>query len=76
MIGDDLTPRPARAEAFADGAMSVSEATRFSGIGRTQLYALMAADRLPFATVGVRRLIPRRELIALLTRAGRADAAA
>ena len=69
-------PRPALTEVFADGAVTVPETTRFSGIGRTQLYDLMATGRLPFTKVGARRLIPRRGLIDLLAGAAGPDAAA
>ena len=40
------------------GAVTVGEATRFSGIGRSSLYELMTAGELPFTKVGARRLIP------------------
>jgi excisionase family DNA binding protein len=63
MTSDVDTARPVRAELFADGAVTVAEAVRFSGIGRTHLYDLMADGRLPFAKVGSRRLIARRGLI-------------
>jgi excisionase family DNA binding protein len=45
-----------------DGAMTLAEATRFSGIGRTQLYDLMGRGVLKFLRCGNRRLIPREEL--------------
>jgi len=38
-------------------AVSVAEATRLSGLGRSFLYAGIAARRLPFISRGKRRLI-------------------
>ncbi len=76
MTSDVDTARAGRAELFADGAVTVAEAVRFSGIGRTQLYDLMTAGRLPFTKVGSRRLIPRRGLVDLLAGGAGPDAAA
>ncbi len=45
-----------------DGAMTIPRAVDFSGIGRTTLYGLHAAGRLPFVKVGSRTLIPRAAL--------------
>lgn len=53
---------------FADGAMSVPEAARLTGLGRTQLYVLMGTGELAYTKVGSRRLIPRRALVELLAR--------
>jgi excisionase family DNA binding protein len=55
-------------EVFADGALTVTAAAQFSGIGRSRLYELMTTGDLPFCQVGTRRLIPRRALAALLAR--------
>jgi excisionase family DNA binding protein len=55
-------------EVFADGALTVTAAVDFSGIGRSRLYELMDTGDLPFCQVGARRLIPRRALAALLAR--------
>ena len=55
--GDDLV---------ADGCLSVSDATAFSGIGLSQLYTEMASGRLPYVQHGRRRLIPRKALVRLL----------
>jgi excisionase family DNA binding protein len=49
-----------------DGAVDVSEACRFTGVGRSFLYSLMEAGRLPYLKLGKRRLIPRAELRRLL----------
>lgn len=38
-------------------AVSVREATRLSGIGRSTLYALMGSKRLDYAKVGRSRLV-------------------
>ena len=76
MTREENTPRTGRPEAFAEGAVTVAEASRFSGIGRTQLYALMGAGLLPFAKVGARRLVARRGLIDLLATPADPDARA
>lgn len=60
---------------FADGAMTVAQATQFSGLGRSSLYELMTAGELPFIKIGCRRLIPRRALIDLLVRHANTPAA-
>ncbi len=49
-----------------DGAVTVSEAVVWSGVGRTRLYAEMADGNLPFVQKGRRRLIPRKALRQLL----------
>jgi excisionase family DNA binding protein len=76
MTREQTTTRPGRAETFSDGAVTVAEAVRFSGVGRSQLYRLMTRGELPFAKVGARRLIPRRGLIALLANPADPDARA
>lgn len=53
-------------EVLADGALSVGQATKFSGIGRSELYKRMGEGTLPFVKIGKRRLIPRRALVELL----------
>ena len=55
------------AEPVVDGAMSVAEAVRFSGLSRSELYKLMTAGRLTYTKVGRRRLIPRKALVGLLS---------
>lgn len=55
-------------------ALSVDDAARQSGLGRTTLYELMQAGQLPFAKIGARRLILVDDLRALLA-AHRSDAA-
>lgn len=51
---------------LADGTLTIGDAVRFSGIGRTALYRLMGAGRLPYAQQGRRRLVPRKALVELL----------
>lgn len=74
MIRQHTDTHPTRAEVFAEGAVTVTEAARFSGLGRTLLYALMTTGRLPSAKVGARRLIARRGLIELLAAGADPDA--
>jgi excisionase family DNA binding protein len=45
--------------------VSVREAARISGVGRTKLYALMASGRLGFVKVDKRRLVVRRSISTL-----------
>jgi excisionase family DNA binding protein len=45
--------------------ISVREAARISGVGRTKLYALMADGRLKFIKIDKRRLVVRRSISAL-----------
>jgi excisionase family DNA binding protein len=49
-------------ELARDGAVSVRAACEFLGIGRTQLYQLMASGQLRFVKLGSRRLVLRREM--------------
>lgn len=53
-------------ELVADGCKTVAAAVEFSGIGRSELYNLMAAGELKYLMNGSRRLIPVRELRRLL----------
>lgn len=55
-------------ELMSDGALGIEDAQRFCGLGRTVLYALMTEGKLPYTKVGARRLIPKRALVALLSR--------
>lgn len=47
-------------------ALSVDQAARRAGIGRTKLYELMGDGALPFAQIGARRLILVDDLNSLL----------
>jgi len=51
---------------ISDGTLTITEAQRFSGLGRTFLYSLMERGELRFAKVGKRRLIPKKALLELL----------
>ena len=53
-------------DVWADGGMTIAEAVRFAGIGRSTMYVEMDADRLPYTKVGRRRIVARRGLVALL----------
>ena len=50
----------------SEGAVTVSDAVNWSGVGRTRLYLEMAEGNLPFVQKGKRRLIPRKALRRLL----------
>jgi excisionase family DNA binding protein len=45
-----------------EGAVVVEEAVKFSGIGRTTLYGMIANGEIRTVKIGKRRLIPRAEL--------------
>lgn len=53
-------------DVWADGSMDVSEAERFTGLGRTSLLSLAYAGVIPSVRVGRRRLFSRAGLIDLL----------
>ena len=48
-------------------AVSIPEAMRLTGLGRSTIYRLIDANRLPRVKVGVRTLIPFEPLHALAT---------
>jgi excisionase family DNA binding protein len=48
------------------GAMDITDACEFVGVGRSFLYTLMESGSLRFIKLGRRRLIPRLELQRLL----------
>ena len=62
----DTSPRERRL--VADGAVGIAEACRFTGLGRTTLYAMMERGELSYVKVpGTRRrLVPRSELTRIL----------
>ncbi len=47
---------------LAEGAMTVDEAIKWSGIGRSLLFKAMNGGKLPYIQSGTRRLIPRLAL--------------
>lgn len=51
-----------------EGSVTVSEATTWSGLPRSNLYELMERGELAYTKVGRRRLIMRRSLRDLLRR--------
>jgi len=55
-------------ELVRDGAMTIAEACRFAGVGRSYLYEAMARGELPFLKIGAARRIPRRALEEWLAR--------
>jgi len=46
----------------ADGFLTVGEAAKFSGLGRTTIYSLMERGQLEYAKIGKARRIPKRAL--------------
>jgi len=58
-------------DVWMDGGLTVAEAVRFAGVGRSTLYGEMEAGRLPYSKVGRRRIVARRGLVALLAGAAR-----
>ncbi|OUM99331.1 MAG: hypothetical protein BAA04_09720 [Firmicutes bacterium ZCTH02-B6] len=55
-------------ELVRDGAMTIAEACRFAGVGRSYIYEAMARGELPFLKIGAARRIPRRALEEWLAR--------
>jgi excisionase family DNA binding protein len=53
---------------WSDGAMRVADAAKFSGISRSELYALMNRGELPWSSTGRNRLVPRKWLVQFLER--------
>lgn len=51
---------------LSQGTVGITEATAFTGLGRTFLYALMERGDIRYVKAGKRRLIPRSELTRLL----------
>jgi excisionase family DNA binding protein len=59
--------REAKAVPFAERlSCTINEACEATGLGRTKLYELIATDQLITTTVGRRRLVMVRSLLALL----------
>jgi excisionase family DNA binding protein len=54
-------------EGFEPLAVTVPNATKYSGLGRTKLYELIAQGKIKSTTVGKRRLIDFASLKAFLT---------
>lgn len=50
----------------SEGAMTVREAVRFTGISRSDLYRFMESGRLPWLKPCRNRLIPRKALVDLM----------
>lgn len=62
-----MAPDAADIELLRDGSMTVRQAAEWSGLSRSELFALMADGTLPWWTHGQKkRLIPRRPLAELL----------
>ncbi|HKN11375.1 MAG TPA: helix-turn-helix domain-containing protein [Pseudomonadota bacterium] len=47
-------------------AHGITSATQATGIGRTTLYNLMQAGKLPYIKIGTPRLIPHEALVKLV----------
>jgi excisionase family DNA binding protein len=59
--------REAKAVPFAERlSCTINEACEATGLGRTKLYELISTDQLITTTVGRRRLVMVRSLLALL----------
>jgi hypothetical protein len=67
MVADDKVDTKA-IEAFSDGALTVGQATQFSGLGRTTINELIAAKEVVSRRVSGRRLIARRSLVERMAR--------
>ena len=61
-------PRPGRVAEVEPVLLSVEEAARCLGVGRTQVFVLLRQGALKSVRIGRRRLIPRSELDAYVQR--------
>lgn len=61
-----MTEKNAAQDLLADGAMTITEAMEWSGIGKTRLYDMIKEGRLAYVQMGGRKLIPRKGLRELL----------
>lgn len=50
---------------FDDGLITVSEASKFLGLSRSQLYSIMESGHLVYVKLGRSRRIPKRALVDL-----------
>jgi excisionase family DNA binding protein len=46
-----------------DGLMAVTEAAKFVGLSRSELYVRMGRGELPYCLIGRRRLVPKKALV-------------
>ena len=53
-------------------ALSIRNATQYTGLSRSTLYRMMATGQLPSIKIGVRRLIRMQDLDALIVAASEA----
>jgi excisionase family DNA binding protein len=47
------------ADLMAKGTVTIAQAVKDYGIGRSRIYELMMDGELPYSQIGARRLIPR-----------------
>jgi excisionase family DNA binding protein len=52
----------------ADGLDRIPEVSRFLGISRSQIYALMDSGMLPYVRIGRSRRVPHRAVVELAQR--------
>jgi len=67
-------PRPTTDHGPGPVTVTVAEAQRLSGLGRTTVYKLIAEKKLRSVTIGTRRLVYYTSLLELLGAGNRADA--
>jgi excisionase family DNA binding protein len=59
---------PAQGHLLAEGLVSIREAARFLGVGKTSIYKAMNAGTLVWVKIGKRRVIPKAALVAFAAR--------
>jgi len=67
METEDVLMNDVKCDLVKDGLVDASEASQFTGLGKTKLYELMTNGTLPYVKIGAARRIPRRALIELMS---------
>jgi excisionase family DNA binding protein len=69
-LRDEVATDPRPSEREPDGLLSIEQAARALGIGRTALYSEIGAGRIRSVKVGRRRLVPSSAISEIASRQG------
>jgi excisionase family DNA binding protein len=69
-LRDEIATDPRPSEREPDGLLSIEQAARSLGIGRTALYSEIGAGRIRSVKVGRRRLVPSSAISEIASRQG------